>query len=266
MRQVVQALVMVLTLAVLGALAVPLVAKVRESSRRIQCANNLRCLGLGVANYQSDNDGRYPAATLLERDLAPKDAPYSAAMIAYGKLPLEKRLSWLVDLIPFIEQDNIYSRMEKDKGWDAEENRFAALLGYKVFHCPSYPERVPVTTLWSSHYLGSAGVGEDAASLPVEDARAGFFGYERTLHKKDLARGESETVMVAETSAGQGAWTAAGLETVRGYDPATSHWGGNHRGLCMVLFADASVRPVDAKLSDAAWQRLVVLAAEAPPE
>ena len=264
MRQAIQTLVMVLVLATLGALVVPAVAKVRESSRRIACTNNLRSLSLAVANYQGDNDGRYPTATMLEKELAPKDAPDTAAQIAYGRLPPEKRLSWLVDVIPYLDQDSTYSRMEKDKGWDAEENRFAALMGYKSFHCPNYPERVPTTTLWSSHYIGIAGVGDDAASLPVDDVRAGFFGYDRTLSKKDLIRGESETVMVAETSAGQGAWTAAGPATVRGYEPATSHFGGNHGKGCQLGFADGSVRFIDGKMSDAEWRRLVVLKTPEP--
>jgi prepilin-type processing-associated H-X9-DG protein len=261
MRQAVQTLVTVLILATLGALVVPAIAKVREASRRIACTNNMRSLGMAVADYQGDHDGHCPMATMLEKELTPKDTPDTVALIAYGSLPLEKRLSWLVDMIPYLNQDNIYSRMEKDKGWDAEENRFAALIEYKLFHCPGYPERVPTTTLWSSHYLGIAGVGKEAASLPVDDVRAGFFGYDRMLSKKDLIRGESETVMVAETNAGQGGWTAAGPATVRGYDPATAHFGGNHGKGCQLVFADGSVRFIDGKISDAEWRRLVVLKA-----
>jgi hypothetical protein len=241
MRQAVQALVVVLILATCGGLLSVFVVRVREAAGRVQCQNNLRQLGLSVENYR-DTYERYPPAAMPNAGLPP-----------------EKRLSWLVHVMPFVEANDIYSRMDKTKGWDAEENRFAALLIFKTFQCPSYPDRPPTSTLLPAHYIGIAGIGEDAASLPAGDARAGFFGYEQTLHSKDLVRGASETAVATETSAAEGAWTAAGPPTVRGYDPATSHFGGNHRGTCLLLFADASVRMIDAKMSDAEWKRMAVL-------
>jgi len=231
----------------------------------MECANNLRQIGLSVGNYQDSNQGRYPAAAMPSPELSPENGPYSVSLMLNGQLPTEKRLGWLVDLIPYIEQDNIYRRIDKKKGWDAEENRFAALLACKLFHCPGYPEGPPASTLWPSHYVGITGVGEGAAWLPSGDRRAGFFGYDRTLYKKDLVRGESQTAMATETSAAQGAWTAAGPATVRGYDPATAHFGGNHCGGCQVGFADGSVRFIDAKISEAEWVRMVVLAADDTP-
>jgi prepilin-type processing-associated H-X9-DG protein len=180
-----------------------------------------------------------------------------------GQLSPEHRLSWLVALIPYLDQDNIYIRIDRQQAWDAEMNRFAALLSYKLFHCPGYPECPPTSTLWPSHYIGIAGVGEDAAWLPSGDPHAGFFSYDRTLLSNDLARGESGTIVAAETSAAQGAWTAAGPPTVRGFDPSGARFGGNHRGGCQVVFADGSVRLIDAKTSEAEWRRMVVLAAGA---
>jgi hypothetical protein len=71
---------------------------------------------------------------------------------------------------------------------------------------------------------------------------------------------------MTETSAAQGAWTAAGPPTVRGFDPTSSHFGGNHRGGCWVLFADASVRLVGPRISDAEWRKMAVLADDAPDD
>ncbi|HEX5269235.1 MAG TPA: DUF1559 domain-containing protein [Gemmataceae bacterium] len=259
MRQVIQAVVVGLILLTIGGLAVPAVMTVRDRANRIQCQNNLKQIGLAVENYRDTNEGRYPAAAMPGPQLPPGAEFATAAEAASMMLPPEKRLSWLVELVPFVEQDDVYSRIDKEKPWDAEENRFAALLVYKTYHCPGYPDRPPASTLLPAHYVGIAGLGRDAAGLPSGDPRAGFFGYDRTLCKRDLVRGDSETAMVVETTMGQGAWTAAGSPTVRGFDPATSHFGGNHRGVCGVVFADGSVRMTDAKMSDAKWKRMAVL-------
>ncbi|HEV3344886.1 MAG TPA: H-X9-DG-CTERM domain-containing protein, partial [Pirellulales bacterium] len=155
-----------------------------------------------------------------------------------------------------------YSRIDMKQGWDAEANRFAALISYQLFHCPGYPEGTPASTLWPSHYVGISGVGADAAWLPSGDPRAGFFGYDRTLSRKDLVRGESQTIAAAETSVAQGGWTAAGPPTMRAFETPRAHFAGNHRGGCQVLFADASVRLIDAQISEAEWMRMAVLAAD----
>jgi hypothetical protein len=265
MRQIVHTFVVVLILATCTGLVLPAIAKVRDAARRTQCENTLRQIGLSVGDYQDTYQGRYPAAAMPIPELPPDAGAYSIPRTLSGQVPPEKRLGWLVDLIPFIEQTDIYNRLDKTHGWDAEENRFAALLSWQPVHCPGYPDGPPASTLWPSHYAGSTGVGEDAAWLSSGDPRAGFFGYGRTLHAKDLVRGTSATLVAAETSAAEGAWTAAG-STVRGFDPAGAHFGGNHRGGCQVVVADGSVRFLDAKTSEAEWVRMVVVADDTPRE
>jgi Protein of unknown function (DUF1559) len=264
MRQIVQALVVVSILGTCAGLGIAGIGKVRGAARRISCENNLHQIGLALINFRDTYDDRYPSATLSSREPSPDKAADSLCKIWNGQMPPEKRLSWLVELMPYIEQDNVYSRINKEQSWDSEENRFAALTSFKWFRCPGYPDRPPTTTLWSSHYVGVAGIGEEAAWLPSGDSRAGFFGYDRVVSKKDLVRGESETIVVVETSAAQGGWTAAGPPTVRGF-AAGSHFGGNHRVGCQAVFADASVRLIDAKISETEWRRMVVLTADEIP-
>jgi hypothetical protein len=249
MRPVGNAFLVVLIVATGGSLLLVAVAKVRDESQRIKCQNNLRQLGLALGTYH-DNVGRYPPAAIRNADLLP-----------------ENRLSWLVDLLPYVEANDVYSRMDRDKGWDAPENHFAADLPLSVLTCPAYLGGPALSTRAPTHYVGLAGVGEDAASLLAGDARAGFFGYGRTVRRDDLVRGGGETAVAAETAWARGAWTAAGPATVRGLKTNTptvgpdGGFGGNHRGVCMVLFADASVRPI-AEVSEAEWARTVVLTAD----
>jgi hypothetical protein len=264
MRQIVQTIVVVSILGTCAGLVIPAIAKVRDSARRISCQNNLHQIGLALGNYHDCVD-RYPAGAMTVRESSSDNVSHSLCMIQNGAVPPEKRLSWLVDLMPYVEQDNIYNRIDKEQSWDAEENRFAALLSLKWVRCPGYPEGPPTSTLWPSHYVGIAGIEDDATSVPSGEHRAGFFGYDRVLSKKDLVRGESETAVVVETCVAQGGWTAAGPPTVRGFNHSRSHFGGNHRGGCQIVMADGSVRLIQSTISEIEWRKLVVLTADDTP-
>jgi len=247
MRQYLLVLIVGLVLATIAGLLICGVAKVREAAGRIQCANNIKHIGLSIQNYQ-DQTGAYPRAALPNPELRP-----------------DERLSWIAAIVPWVESSPLYSRMAPRKSWDAEENRFAALMSYKIVQCPSYPylERPPVSTLCPTHYVGITGIGTDSATLPLEDPRAGFFGLERKLTREDLRGRDSAIMMVVETARAHGTWIAAGPPTTRGLDPGDppyvgrgGQYGGIHPGGVNVLFADGSIRFIAESIDPMEWEAM----------
>src|ERR1700723_2011239 len=57
----IELLVVIAIIAVLIALLLPAVQAAREAARRAHCLNNLKQIGLGLANYESSNGGFPPS-------------------------------------------------------------------------------------------------------------------------------------------------------------------------------------------------------------
>jgi prepilin-type processing-associated H-X9-DG protein len=237
-------IVAAVVLLLLAGLLLPQILFIREAAKRIQCQNNLKSLGQALDCYQGVN-GHYPPGTVVNADLPP-----------------DRRLSWHVDLHAFMVGGEKLL-LNKDEPWDAEENREpkysvpkdnnrVEVIGQPTWlTCPSNPNRAAPGTPGLVHYVGVAGVGEDAALLPVKDPWAGVFGYDRKTRPEDIKDGASRTLMVVETDRHNGPWTAGGPATVRGLNPGqppylgrSGQFGSGHdRGTkTNALFADGSVR------------------------
>jgi prepilin-type N-terminal cleavage/methylation domain-containing protein len=94
----VELLVVIAIIGVLVALLLPAVQAAREAARRSQCANNMKNIGLALLNH-ADVKKRLPAAAA-----AHKAIPFGSRA---------KGATWVLEILPFIEQQALYNQFDK---------------------------------------------------------------------------------------------------------------------------------------------------------
>jgi prepilin-type N-terminal cleavage/methylation domain-containing protein len=119
----IELLVVIAIIAILIGLLLPAVQKVREAAARMQCANNLKQLALAVHNYHG------------ARETLPPNNIYS-----YD--PTRPNWSWLANILPQIEQDNLYKAAGIGGPTPNNINQSLPQIAQRVktFLCPSDPD------------------------------------------------------------------------------------------------------------------------------
>ena len=89
----VQLLAVVTVVGIFIALLLPATQSAREAARRMQCVNQLKQIGLALHNYH-EAFGQFPPA-----------------VIGPDNVPRERQFSWIVAILPFMEQDALYKQL-----------------------------------------------------------------------------------------------------------------------------------------------------------
>ncbi|MBV9123553.1 MAG: DUF1559 domain-containing protein, partial [Planctomycetes bacterium] len=183
-------------IAVLVALLLPAVQKVRESANRMSCSNNVKQLALALHTYH-DSYQKLPAG---------------------GTSTLST--SWLVKTLPYIEQGPLYNQWDFTKGYlDAPyANTAVGSNKLKVLYCPSGAnvqsgntgEVSGSTVNYTTHYygnMGPTGTGLNGVTYSSVNAGSnsaeslqGVLGADTAVGLTDITDGTSNTFMVCERS------------------------------------------------------------------
>lgn len=221
----VELLVVIAIIGVLIALLLPAVQAAREAARRSSCLNNLKQLGLSLHTYH-DVNGHMPLASEL-------------ATTAGARPP-----SWIVHVLPFMEQNNAYSQSIFDgnnwRGDGSIANQNAGIfdgLVLPVLNCPSSPMPTTRTDDHETQISCYAGVaGDYNEGISWWNGYHGMTDYNGVIIKTDhvnssklrmamITDGTSNTLAIGE----QSDWTHV-RDTTTGevelYDHRASNWKG----------------------------------------
>lgn len=195
----VELLVVVAIIGVLVGLLLPAVQAVRESGRRTACINNLRQLGLGLANHESARR-EYPVGS------------ESRSFPAYRRVtPQHCRWSALAHLAPYYEEQALLEGLDRsvplyiDLRPDAiaPQNKPIVKIVVPLFLCPS-DRGIAVSPIFGpTNYAACAGSGGDGTPYDTD----GLFFINSRTRPKDVTDGLSKTVAFSESLLGDSSST-----------------------------------------------------------
>lgn len=221
----VELLVVLIIIGVLVGILLPFFPRTaREAARRMACSNNFKQLALAMHSYHEVYKCLPPAYTV--------DADGN------------RLHSWRTLLLPYLEQNALYERIDLSKPWNDSVNRQANADPVPgVFLCPSGTDHTK--TLY----------------MVVVDPASCFPGAESVAFK-DIADGTSNTLLIIEAPEG------SGVEWMSPYDADWALLSSinekkkfQHSGVFQVAMADGSVRAITNTVSDDFRRSLLSIAA-----
>src|SRR5947209_17558382 len=198
----IELLVVIAIIAVLIALLLPAVQAAREAARRIQCTNNLKQLGLALANYEGVA-GVLPPSVVVARNGA---GYWSNGWSINGRL------------LPFLEQGSAFHAINFTLSYSAAENTTIPQLRVSSFLCPSevHPEAKTTATgrFGVANYNWCMGDWYVFGGLGAGAGNRGAFGANRSRRLAEFNGGLSKSVIASEVKTDEGVLTGCDLSNV----------------------------------------------------
>ncbi len=262
----IELLVTIGIIGILLSLLLPAVQQAREAARRTQCRNNLRQLGLALHNYH-DAHGVMPPASIwtglgepLGAGLLPLGTIDRVALgLAPGSEPSRLGANWVILLLPYLDQVNLYEQFDFREPLESPGHTQAVATVLSVMRCPTDPwgddpyDRPLMSgtggTLYArGNYALNFGInrpcftftpgcvdGHDTGTTDIENTNAvvwgdGIAGINVSLRFRDISGGLSNMIAFEEIRAGidpmdpRGTWALgmAGASITATHSPGPS--------------------------------------------
>lgn len=230
----VELLVVIAIIGILVALMLPAVQAAREAARRMECSNNLKQWGLAMHSYHTAHG-----------QVAFCDG-------AQNGNPERLNRNWIVGLLPMVEQQSIYDKMDMSVDGLTEPNRSLLMHNLAIALCPSdgnsrRPAKRFDEPAWSAgwklgltnyainigdHVNGTGSVGapnppyfqygRDCQTASQVRGIASRYGWSCTFD--EVRDGLSNTILVGEIIPTWSWWHSWGVQSF-----STTAWPINHR-------------------------------------
>ena len=212
----VELLVVIVIVGILIAMLLPAVQSAREAARQATCRKNLKQIGIALHGYHSTHS-TFPPFLISRTD-------------NYQRLgDVDKGANWLVFLLPYVEQAQLYDRWNFSIPANQNPGRSTELA---VFKCPTDANNSGnfCTFAGGGWARGNYGMNVSPCSSDFNKRTllGGIGGANRGVLIRDITDGLSNTVAVDELRAGlnpddiRGCWAMPGLSagTAALYDDA----------------------------------------------
>ena len=201
----IELLVVIAIIALLIALLLPAVQKVREAADRTTRINDLRQIGFAAHTFASVNKGMLPS-------------PQMQAQQPGGKAPA---LSWRVSILPYVEQDPLFRRFDKSQDWNSPANNSLLNTIPSVYGWPE-ADKNRIETVYQ-YFTGA----NTLFPTPLSNVQLNA-----------IPDGSSQTFLCAEANQPV-PWSKSADMVVQANGPVPVKTGD-----FLALFADAAVRPI----------------------
>jgi prepilin-type N-terminal cleavage/methylation domain-containing protein/prepilin-type processing-associated H-X9-DG protein len=197
----VELLVVIAIIGVLVALLLPAVQAAREAARRVSCINNITQLGLSLHNYEFHFETLPPGVTN-------PDGPIRNE-------PQGNHVSWIVRVLPYLEQNALYRRFDPAAGAYADANSEVRSTRIRVLECPSdgTPFMNNLNSIARSSYVGCY----HDAEAPIDKDNHGLLFLNSKVKYSEIYDGSSQTILLGEalTSPDGLGWVSGTRSTLR---------------------------------------------------
>lgn len=122
----IELLVVIAIIAILIGLLIPAVQKIREAAAQTTCKNNLKQMALATLQHH-DVQSAFPPARLTFR---PDDLPEYAVTTELDQA------TWLVRIMPYLEQDAVFSRWNLHESYSSQPDAIRAAI-ITTYLCPT---------------------------------------------------------------------------------------------------------------------------------
>jgi prepilin-type N-terminal cleavage/methylation domain-containing protein len=180
-------------IAILIALLLPAVQSAREAARRTHCVSNLFQLGVALGNYAATHRAFPPGSV---NDKGP-----------IYNVPVGYHYSWTVQILPFLELNNVFRRFDLREGVYSPTNSTVSDAKIRTLLCPSSP---------SGGGTNYAGCHHDVEASIDEDNHGVLYLNSHVRHD-DIVDGLEQTILLGEISSGDPSlgWASGTRSTLR---------------------------------------------------